>query len=151
MMIKLFLILSFSLIICLPIFSEDSLNKIFTIIDGIHYHVKSSEKPYSGTIEEYWSSENIKSIEFYNLGRKSGFEEYYENGQIKTKAFFKNGELDGLYQEFYSNGKIQSRGFFKSGKLEGEFLIYFKNGKLMNKSIYNNGIKIECEGMCGKE
>ena len=150
-MIKLFLISSFSLVICLPSFSEDNLNKIFTIIDGIHYHVKSSENHYSGTIEEYWSSENIKSIEFYNLGRKSGFEEYYENGQIKTKAFFKNGKLDGFYQEFYSNGKIQSRGFFKSGKLEGEFLIYFKNGKLMHKSIYNNGIKIECEGMCGKE
>ena len=64
-MIKLFLILSFSLISCLPTFSEDSLNKIFTIIDGIHYHVKSPEKPYSGTIEEYWDIENIKSVEFY--------------------------------------------------------------------------------------
>ena len=70
---------------------------------------------------------------------------------MKTKAFFKNGELDGFYQEFYSSGEIQSRGFFKSGKLEGEFFIFFKTGKLMHKSIYKNGIKIECIGMCGKE
>ena len=34
-MIKLFLISSFSLVICLPSFSEDNLNKIFTKIDGI--------------------------------------------------------------------------------------------------------------------
>ena len=32
-------------------------------------------------------------------------ETYYENGQLRSRANYKSGNLDGLWEEWYSNGK----------------------------------------------
>ena len=56
---------------------------------------------------------------------------YYDNGKIKEKSNYKNGQLDGekiIYDKYskiklisnYKNGNIEWKANFKNGKREGE-------------------------------
>ena len=42
-------------------------------------------------------------------------EGWYENGQLKYRANWKNGKLDGLQEYWYENGQLQRRGNYKNG------------------------------------
>ena len=42
---------------------------------------------------------------------------YYENGIIKLKRNFKNGELEGKSIKYYENGTIEKQMNYKAGKL----------------------------------
>lgn len=64
------------------------------------------------------------------------FEEYYDNGQIKTSGFkAPDGENTGKWTHYYENGNPYIIRSFVNGKIEGEAYSYFENGNL--KSIVN--------------
>ena len=44
-------------------------------------------------------------------------EEFYDNGQLKKKGNYKNGERDGLHETYYDNGQIGIKENYKNGKL----------------------------------
>ena len=46
---------------------------------------------------------------------------------------------DGLCQSFYDNGQLRKKANYKLGKLNGELLIYDYNGQLTHKQNFNNG------------
>ena len=39
-------------------------------------------------------------------------ESYYENGKVKSKLNFKNGNPSGSYENYYENGQLKNMGKF---------------------------------------
>ena len=50
--------------------------------------------------------------------------EYYEQKQIKTKAQYKNGELNGTVLTYYPNGKLLQEAHFIHHQLHGKVKLY---------------------------
>ena len=44
-------------------------------------------------------------------------EKYFDNGQLKLRANYKDGKLNGLVETWYSNGQLELRATYKNGKL----------------------------------
>ena len=63
----------------------------------------------------------------------------HENGQLKQKATFINGKLNGVSEHYHENGELAHRCFFKDGKPEGVWMEYFENGQLKAKRPYKDG------------
>lgn len=57
---------------------------------------------------------------------------YYNNGQVREKANFKDGKLNGLYESFFMNGQLNFMIIHKDGneELREE---YNENGQLVYK------------------
>jgi antitoxin component YwqK of YwqJK toxin-antitoxin module len=100
---------------------------------------------------EYIYDENGFTIhkEFYENGQlKSEYEsgstvnsffigthnEYFDNGMIKERCYFKNGQFDGKYFCWYSNGKLKYDGSWSQGKV------------MIEKCWDENGNPIKCTG-----
>ena len=101
------------LVSCAP--NEVPSNKDLVERDGIKYEV-NSQTPFTGT--------NV---------------EFHENGQLKSKENFKDGELDGLSEYYYMDGQLQSKLNYIDGKLDGLWIGYFENGQLQFKRNYIDG------------
>lgn len=91
-------------------------------------------------------------------------EEFYENGKVKLKQYFKQGLLDGpsvLYSKegtilasshyvngkkngmmhtYYENGMLHSLQKFKEGVLDGKQEFYYADGSLKSVINYDNGL-----------
>jgi antitoxin component YwqK of YwqJK toxin-antitoxin module len=93
---------------------------------------------------------------------------YYETGEIKSKCylkepnlevctlFYKNsnvecvqtfyyGKRHGIYKEYYENGTLKIFANFKNDILEGQYFELHKNGRLSKKRYFING-KMEGKG-----
>ena len=51
----------------------------------------------------------------------------------------------GLYIDYWSDGQLMEKSYWKNGKKHGERLLYYSNGQLMKKSYWNNDKKISEE------
>lgn len=73
-------------------------------------------------------------------GIKNGPEKrYYDSGQLKSEAYFRNNIQDSLYREYYLNGKIHSETLWRDGHSGPVYSITFdKEGNLLD-SITNLG------------
>jgi antitoxin component YwqK of YwqJK toxin-antitoxin module len=58
---------------------------------------------------------------------------YFENGQIKEIANYKNGKRHGLQHFFYENGNLSEQGYFINGHSVGIWSYYNKKGKLIRE------------------
>ena len=85
---------------------------------GDTYYEINSEKPFSGSIyEEYSSGETIIKGNLKN-GKKDGvWTEWDKDGQKSFDGTFKIGEKNGLFTEWYQNGQKKGEGIFRNGKL----------------------------------
>jgi len=91
---------------------------------------------------EYYPDGNIKKKAFFKNDKQEGeYTVYYESGAIMQKVLYKNGVRNGEAIAYYENGNIEQKAYFVNGKKEKEHLYYDKNGKLMKTEIYKNGIK----------
>jgi antitoxin component YwqK of YwqJK toxin-antitoxin module len=88
--------------------------------------------------------------------RNGKYEEFWDNGNLKSQKYFKDGNEDGKWTEWYENGQIQSCGeysymrryFFRdkfgehSGYLPigtkiGTWLCSYENGNIASSSCHN--------------
>ncbi len=74
--------------------------------------------------------------EYYQSGKKDGeAKTFYENGQLKTEAYYKDGVLQTT-KEYYNDGHLRFEGDYtdardsKDYKEAGIGKLYFKDGKL---------------------
>lgn len=51
--------------------------------------------------------------------------EYWENGQMKVRASWKNGRPEGHIHGWYSNGEHAFKGYFKEGKKLGIHIVFY--------------------------
>jgi len=95
------------------------------------------ENKRSGVVETYYENGNLKSKVFYKNGKREGAAlEYYENGNVEAIKSFKADKLDGISNWYYEDGGELWEGRFKEGR------ILDKNGKLKQgvvKSYHKNG------------
>jgi len=86
--------------------------------------------------------------EVHEVGLSNGdYVSYYNDGEIKSKGQFVNGEMEGkfifynhlMYKEL--SERIEFERNYKNGKKEGVEIKYFTNNKIQIKSLYRNGFK----------
>jgi antitoxin component YwqK of YwqJK toxin-antitoxin module len=66
--------------------------------------------------------------ETYNKRKEDGpYKTFYDNGKLRIKGNFKNGEPDGLWERLNENGQLKYRRTYKKGVLTSKQ--NFKNGK----------------------
>lgn len=66
---------------------------------------------------------------------------YYKTPQnaLSSKAFYKEGKRNGLYQKFYTDGKLYYDVNYENGKMDGVKKSYSKDGSLMAETPYKKG------------
>lgn len=102
-----------------------------------------SNNPDVRVVEENYPSGKEKVVRFYKQDKTDKIlvseEQYYDNGQLKSKGSFRNSERHGEWSYWYENGNIWSEGEFKNGKSHGYRRVYHLNGELYYKGTYKNG------------
>lgn len=63
----------------------------------------------------------------------------YDNGNLKAKCHYKDGELDGLCCYYYENGYVKAKENYKIGKREGLCKKYYQNGSILSEEYYKKG------------
>ncbi len=66
-------------------------------------------------------------------------ETYYENGQLKAKGTFVDGELHGPAEGYYETGELAERSQYLNGVLDGVQETYYETGELEARIQYLNG------------
>lgn len=85
---------------------------------------------------ENWKGQTFDIKNWQANNQKDGaWEEYYENGQLKSKMNYKLNVLDGERVEYYENGNVENKFSYLKGR-EVEFISYFRNGNLQAKRTY---------------
>ncbi|TVL96838.1 MAG: hypothetical protein CV087_23200 [Candidatus Brocadia sp. WS118] len=76
------------------------------------------------------------------MGKKDGhFINYYpENGQLDSKAEFKNDKLAGDWEHYYQNGVLADRGQYEDGKMVGIWEYFYDNSELWAEMEYRDGV-----------
>ncbi len=64
------------------------------------------------------------------------YTDYFENGNIKEKGNYKNGQKDGLWETWYENGQKEDSAFYKKGTLAGKRVMWHPNGQLQLESYW---------------
>ena len=64
---------------------------------------------------------------------------YHTNGQLITKAEFKNGLKNGLFEDYFYNGQIGAKGNYKNGVRHGLWHFYDSDGRLTGSQRYKDG------------
>jgi antitoxin component YwqK of YwqJK toxin-antitoxin module len=86
------------------------------------------------------SRNNGSITHFDNSGKLSGEVFIYSNGKMRRKESFKNGLLNGWATNYYTNGVIMKRGYYKNNKIDGIEFTYYDNGKIKCKETFRNGM-----------
>jgi len=71
--------------------------------------------------------------------QKHGEYTSYINGAIITKAFYKNGKLNGKRTIYHSSGKVEIEESYVNDELHGTYISYHDNGNLAQEANYDNG------------
>jgi len=66
---------------------------------------------------------------------------YYENGQVSSEGYMRNGEPDGYWKTYYEDGTIKSEGNRKDFKLDSIWTFYNDTGKVAMQIAYLNDKK----------
>ena len=91
---------------------------------------------------EYWKGDSISPYIYGEQSPREGeYLVYHDNGAIKVRGKYINGEQEGMREEFFSNGKISSLGKFINGKKDGLHYSYYRNEQLSDTGNYKNGVK----------
>lgn len=121
-------------------------------------------KPFSGTLLEYYASGKVKTKASYYQGEKQGiakgwypdgqrwFEREYlygrkhgkqqiwwQNGQLKLLAWVKNDAYEGNVKQWYADGKLYRDFNYKQGKEEGHQRMWKKDGRVKANYVVKNG------------
>jgi antitoxin component YwqK of YwqJK toxin-antitoxin module len=67
--------------------------------------------------------------------------EYYDNGQKKEEANYKDGKKDGLRTLWHKNGQKMYEGNYRDGKVEGVWTHWYDNSQKKEEANYKDGKK----------
>ena len=85
----------------------------------------------------------IAIMMFASCGKDKLVEEYYSNGNIKSRIQMNDHHFtNGLYEKFYENGVIKVRTIYTNGKLLDTIYAYHKNGILASKGKQKSHLPI---------
>lgn len=67
---------------------------------------------------------------------------FYQSYKLFEERNFKDGALDGEVKSFYENGNITSYNFFRQGMQDSVFFLNYEDGKTQVKGKYKNDNKV---------
>ncbi len=76
--------------------------------------------PYKDTLFRYCNGQKCNGIVI----------DTFENGKIKFKSFYNNGQLDGIETGYFQNGNIRAIEKYDMGKFIGTWFYYYENGNI---------------------
>ncbi len=96
-------------------------------------------------LEEYWDNGNLKTKVEYLDSKKENYRyyEYYQNGQLKIETTYIKGLLVGDYHQYYRNGQLKYLRHYRKGKLKGVEQFYSETGEIKEQRIYKNSLLVE--------
>lgn len=95
-----------------------------------------------GTWEFYNQQGQLKSREDYLDGQKHGPSvTFFDSGKILLEGQFVNDKKDGKHVEYFESGRIRSEFNYDKGKYHGEMKLFLANGQLRTKGTYHQGLK----------
>ena len=118
--------------------------------NGIKYEI-NSQIPFTGVSADYYENGQLKSKVTYKDGEEQGlFEAYRENGQLWFKQNYKDGVEHGLFEAYYENGQLWRKQNHKDGVEHGLSYMYEDDGQLWRgyPDCHQNGKKVvmsKCE------
>ena len=93
----------------------------------------------------FYDNGQTKEIASYKNGKLNGENFlYFEDGTPYIYANYTEDEFDGLYQYYLKNGALAQKKFFKNGNLNGLYTSYFKVGESLPEfhiEYENNQVK----------
>jgi len=66
---------------------------------------------------------------------------YYNNGQLSSEGYMRDGKPDGLWKTYYRTGILKSEGIRKNFKLDSVWVFYDEDGDTLEKISYLYGEK----------
>lgn len=66
---------------------------------------------------------------------------YYNNGQVSSEGYMRNGKPDGLWKTYYRTGVLKSEGLRKNFKLDSIWVFYDEDRDTLEKISYLYGEK----------
>ena len=108
------------------------------IVDGVRY-VKYDMSLFSGKLSGSYSRIGTLETKYYQKtyvnGKLNG--NYYEwiYKQWTTRAFYKDGKLEGLRRSWFDNFQLKTEGFYENGLLQGYYKEWDKDGNLIKHTL----------------
>lgn len=65
--------------------------------------------------------------------------EYYPNGKLKVKGYFRGGMKNGEFFHYDTNGELEALITYSNDTLEGPFKVFYPNGKLKEITYFTKG------------
>ena len=105
---------------------------------GVSLYWKNIEYD-NGEWKIYYSNGQLETKWYFKDGELNWeITAYYENGQLEAKWYFKNGEPNWEITAYYENGQLQGKWYIKNGEPDWEIIAYYENGKIESKEFYKN-------------
>ena len=91
----------------------------------------------------FWDERGYQRFEEWRMGvLYDTFEyEYYENGQLKEEASYKNRMKHGQWFRYFPDGEISGVREFSKGLRVGEWVDYYRKDEIAFKGLYKNDKK----------
>jgi antitoxin component YwqK of YwqJK toxin-antitoxin module len=134
----------------------DNIPGFIEVAEKLNYNI-SFEENYSGdtdledNLNDNRNNNDIIKEEFYPNGQlksritfKEGIETnelceyFYENGQFEMNTIIKDGMKDGTWESYYENGNLQKVINYKDNKWHGLQETYYENGLLEYRGFFKN-------------
>ena len=101
------------------------------------FYKKFTDVPFTGEVKGLWVGE-LKE------GKKDGlWLLYQQNGQLGTKAVYKNGLRNGLFEDYFSNGCLGTKGNYKDGRFDGVWSYYSNECVLRMTETWKDGVFLQ--------
>ncbi len=89
----------------------------------------------------YWEDGSVRSRERFQDGNLHGrVDNFHRSGELSSSSTYVNGEETGPYCYYYPNGAKRDEGMKVEGDLHGERLLYRPDGSLERREFYQNGV-----------
>ncbi|MEO6097175.1 MAG: hypothetical protein ABIW76_16455 [Fibrobacteria bacterium] len=96
----------------------------------------------TGPWQEWFADGQEKSRSQYRAGKaEGGYQEWYPNGRLRIRGGFRGGRREDLETAWYPDGKRLYSARYAAGQLEGEFFQWHPGGKLRLHCRFANGRK----------
>jgi len=107
--------------------------------EGIRYEVNQTT-PFTGLVEDFYSSGQVKLKVNYKGGKKHGVEtKWYENAKKESELNYKDGKEHGLHVLWYKSGSNMAEVNYKEGRVNGLYTRWRKNGTKKLEQNFKDG------------
>lgn len=113
-------------------------NNLLALENGVLNYKGES---FNGFIEDYFAEGNLKSRIQYKEGRKNGFEkQWYSNGEISISRNYLNGKKTGVHEGWWENKRPKFKYQFNiKGEYNGKVEEWYASGQPYKAFNYVNG------------